>query len=52
MCRDDKKIDWLLAVWKTTVGVQQHFKDIELRIRNYAITVMGAFLGVAARNLL
>jgi hypothetical protein len=38
----------LLEAWKQTVAVQQHFNDIELRIRNYAITLLGALFGVAA----
>ena len=38
----------LIEVWKQTIQVQQHFNDIELRIRNYAITLLGAVFGVAA----
>lgn len=37
-----------LEAWKQTIAVQQHFNDIELRIRNYAITLLGALFGVAA----
>lgn len=36
-----------LEIWKTTVDVQQHFNDLELRIRNYAVTVLTAVLGAA-----
>ena len=32
--------------WKKTVDVQQHFNDIELRIRNFAITFTAAVLGL------
>ncbi len=35
-------------VWKKTVDVQQHFNDLELRIRNYAVTILAAILGLAA----
>lgn len=35
-------------VWKKTVDVQQHFNDLELRIRNFALTVLAAILGLAA----
>ena len=38
----------LLELWKKTVDVQQHFNDIELRIRNIAITLFASVLGVAA----
>ena len=38
-------------VWKKTVDVQQHFNDLELRIRNYAVTVLAAMLGLTAYGL-
>jgi hypothetical protein len=34
-------------VWKKSVDVQQHFNDLELRIRNFAVTVLTAVLGAA-----
>lgn len=37
----DKQI---VDIWKATVEVQKHFNDIELKIRNLAITILGAFL--------
>jgi hypothetical protein len=36
-----------VEMWKKTVDVQEHFNDIELRIRNLAITVLGAVFSVA-----
>jgi phosphoglycolate phosphatase-like HAD superfamily hydrolase len=33
-----------MEVWKKCVDVQQHFNDLSLRIRNFAITVVGALL--------
>ena len=41
----------VVDVWKETVDVQQHFNDLELRIRNYALTVMAGMLGLAAYAL-
>jgi pyruvate/2-oxoglutarate dehydrogenase complex dihydrolipoamide acyltransferase (E2) component len=35
-----------IEVWKKIVDVQQHFNDLELRIRNFAMIVTGAFLGL------
>jgi len=35
-----------IEIWKKIVDVQQHFNDLELRIRNYALVVTGAFLGL------
>lgn len=40
------KGDIELGIWKQIVEVQQHFNDLELRIRNYALIVTGAFIGL------
>lgn len=34
----------VIDVWKKCVDVQQHFNDLEMRIRNFAITVVGALV--------
>lgn len=39
--------DAVVEAWKKTVDVQQQFNDIELRIRNYAITLLVAIVGAA-----
>jgi hypothetical protein len=39
-------IEAQVEVWKKIVDVQQHFNDLELRIRNFALIVTGAFLGL------
>ncbi|MGK7752844.1 MULTISPECIES: hypothetical protein [unclassified Roseovarius] len=36
----------VLELWKKTVDVQQHFNDLELRIRNFALIVVGALLAL------
>lgn len=41
-----EKIEAQVEVWKKIVDVQQHFNDLELRIRNFALIVTGAFLGL------
>lgn len=33
-----------IEIWKKCVDVHQHFNDLEMRIRNFAITVVGALL--------
>ena len=33
-------------IWKATVEVQRHFNDLELKIRNFALAVLGAFLAL------
>ncbi|WP_129778920.1 hypothetical protein [Peristeroidobacter soli] len=40
-----------IEIWKKIVDVQQHFNDLELRIRNFALIVTGAFLGLGANAL-
>ena len=35
-----------IEIWKKIVDVQQHFNDFELRVRNFALIVTGAFLGL------
>lgn len=35
-----------VEIWKKIIDVQQHFNDLELRIRNFALIVTGAFLGL------
>lgn len=35
-----------VEIWKTIVDVQQHFNDLELRIRNFALVLTGAVLGL------
>jgi FMN phosphatase YigB (HAD superfamily) len=37
-----------IEIWKKCVDVQQHFNDLEMRIRNFAITVVGALIAAVA----
>lgn len=38
----------VIEVWKTCVDVQQHFNDLEMRIRNFAISVVGALIAAVS----
>jgi hypothetical protein len=40
----DKKINRLIEIWKQTVTVQMHFNDIEMRVRNLALTFLAAII--------
>lgn len=40
-----------ITVWEKTVDVQQHFNDLCLRIRNYAIALLTAVLAFSALTL-
>jgi hypothetical protein len=33
---------------EVAIGVQQHFNDTELRLRNYALTLLAAVIGASA----
>jgi hypothetical protein len=48
MTNSDEVTELQVEAWKTTIGVQQHFNDIEMKIRALAITLLTAVLGVAA----
>jgi len=35
-------------MWKTAIDVQQHFNQLELQIRNFAVTLLAAVVGAMA----
>jgi hypothetical protein len=39
---DDKERESIIEIWKTSVEVQQHFNDIEMKIRGLFITIVVA----------
>lgn len=41
----NKNFQNILPIWEKTIEVQQHFNDIELRIRNFALTAFTFILG-------
>ena len=45
---DDERVKHYIELWKQTISVQQHFNDIEWRIRQLALTAMTFALGAAA----
>ena len=38
----------VIEIWKKCVDVHQHFNDLEMRIRNFAITVVGALIAAVS----
>lgn len=38
-------------VWKTIVDVQKHFNDLEMKVRNFGILILSAFLGAMGVGL-
>jgi hypothetical protein len=43
-----ERLKLTVDIWKKTVEVQQHFNDLELRIRNFALTLLVGILGGTA----
>jgi len=37
----------LVDIWKKVIDVQQHFNEIEMKVRNVAVTVVGVFIGAS-----
>jgi FMN phosphatase YigB (HAD superfamily) len=44
----EKQASLTVEIWKKTIEVQQHFNDLELRIRNYAFTILGIIISASA----
>lgn len=40
---DDVKLR--IEIWKTIIDVQKHFNELEMKVRNYAILILSAFVG-------
>lgn len=34
-----------VEIWKTIIDTQKHFNDLEMKVRNYAILILSAFIG-------
>lgn len=45
---EEEQVPHYLEMWKQTIAVQQHFNDIEWRIRSLALTALTFALGAAA----
>ena len=45
---DKDRADLKLEMWKKTIDVQQHFNQLGLQLRNFAITLLVAVFGVIA----
>lgn len=47
MTNPDDRIKLVVEIWKKVVDVQQHFNDLCLRIRNFALTIFTFIIGAA-----
>lgn len=48
MSEEKNNIDVQLQIWEKTVDVQMHFNDLCLKVRSFAISILGVLLGGAA----
>lgn len=37
-----------IGIWEKVIDVQMHFNDLCLRVRNFAVSLLGVLLGAAA----
>lgn len=49
--RSPEHLNTVVDAWKTTVDVQQHFNELEMKVRNFALTILGAVLAGAAFSI-
>jgi phosphoglycolate phosphatase-like HAD superfamily hydrolase len=49
--RSPERIGRVIDAWKTTVAVQQHFNELEMKVRNFALTIAGAVLAGATFSI-
>lgn len=47
MISENEKLKLVVEVWKKVVDVQQHFNDLALRIRNFALTAFTFIIGAS-----
>lgn len=43
--KDYELLKLQVDIWKTVVLTQQHFNDLEMRVRNYGVLILSAFIG-------
>ena len=48
---EEKQFLNVIEIWKKTIDVQQHFNDIEMKIRQFALTIVAAILGLSGISL-
>jgi hypothetical protein len=44
-------LDARIDIWKKIVDVQMHFNELEMKIRNFAVLLLSAFIGAAGLSL-
>ncbi len=48
---DARVVEVKLEMWKKTIDVQMHFNELEMKIRNFAVLLISAFIGGAGLAL-
>ncbi len=48
MTEERKRIELTFKAWEKTIDVQMHFNDLCLKVRSFAVSILGILLGGAA----
>lgn len=48
---DEKKVEIQIDIWKQVISTQEHFNELEMKLRNFAILILSAFIGAAGVSL-
>ena len=48
MSQDNNETEFTFKAWEKTVDVQMHFNDLCLKVRSFAVSLLGVLLGGAA----
>lgn len=51
---DDKQLEMLkikVDIWKQVINTQQHFNDLEMKVRNFGILIVSALVGAAGVSI-
>ncbi|WP_345844786.1 hypothetical protein [Shewanella algae] len=48
---NEKKAELSVDIWKQVISTQEHFNELEMKLRNFAILILSAFIGAAGVSL-
>ena len=48
MEKENESLQIQISIWEKTIDVQMHFNDLCLKIRSFAISILGVLLGASA----
>ena len=48
MAKENEPLQIQISIWEKTIDVQMHFNDLCLKIRSFAVSILGVLLGASA----